>query len=428
MSIFIFRRDLRKYDNTGLIHCCEENDIVYPIFIFTPEQIKNNKYKSNNSVQFMIECLKDLNESINNKLNIFYGNYIDVLNEIIGSKKIKIYTNTDYTPYATKRDYELTKNFDTNIYHDICLHEPNTIKNQNNLTYQKFTPYYNKVISMKIKNPKMKEYDNFYKLKKNKYSITWNDLENFYSNNENNYYKGGREKALNKIKQKLNPSEMSAYIKYGCMSIREVYHKFKWNDNLIKQLIWRDFYYDVEYNNIDRFGLPLKEKYEKIKWSEDLTTFKKWCTGTTGFPIIDAHMRFLNRTGFMTNRGRLIVASFLIKNLFHNWTLGEKYFAQKLIDYDPFVNQGNWKWVAGCGTDSQPYYRIFNPWLQSKKYDKNCNFIKSEIPELQTIPSNHIHEWYNYYKNYNTYLIPIIDYNKSKNYVIKQLKKIYTEK
>lgn len=424
MAIFIFRRDLRKYDNTGLIECCNDNDKVYPIFIFTPEQIKNNNYKSNNSIQFMIECIKDLNESLNNKLNLYYGNYIDVINEINKMKEIQIYTNTDYTPYAINRDIMIKNKFDTYIYHDICLNKPGTIKNQNGNNYLKFTPYYNKVINNDIQYPNMTKYDNFYKLRKTKYSIDLDYLDNFYNYNPNNYYKGGRKNGLKQIKKKIIPSEMSPYIKYGCLSIREVYHKFKWNDNLIRQLIWRDFYYDLGYNYTNRFGLSLKEQFDNIIWSKNVTTYEKWCKGMTGFPFIDANMRCLNETGFMSNRGRLVVSSFLVKNLYHDWKKGEIYFANKLIDYDPLVNQGNWQWIVGSSVDSQPYYRILNPWIQSEKHDKHCKFILQWIPELKNVDHRHIHKWYKYYYNYdNIYIEPIIDYNESKEYVINKYKK-----
>ena len=159
----------------------------------------------------------------------------------------------------------------------------------------------------------------------------------------------------------------------------------------------------------------MKEDYDKIKWSENKSTFKAWTKGETGFPIVDACMKQLNETGYMHNRGRLIAASFLVKNLLHDWRKGEKYFATKLVDYDPLVNNGNWQWVAGSGADSQPYFRIFNPWTQGKKFDKECEYIKKWIPELKDIPNKEIHEWEeNYHKYEDIYIGPIIIGSRTK--------------
>ena len=211
-------------------------------------------------------------------------------------------------------------------------------------------------------------------------------------------------------------TKLSAYIKFGCVSIREVFKAIKktGSKDLIRQLYWRDFYYNILFFFPHVFGNALKTKYSKIIWPNNKSYFEKWKKGKTGFPVIDACMRQLNTTGFMHNRGRLIVSNFLIKLLLIDWQKGEKYFAQKLVDYDPAVNNGNWQWSASTGADSQPYFRIFNPWLQSKKFDKDCKFIKKWIPELQEVKATDIHKWDTKYQVYNgiKYPEPIINYKK----------------
>jgi len=447
-SIFLFRRDLRPFDNIGLNKCLEESDKVYPIFIFTPTQIKNNPYKSSNCVQFMIESLEELSKKL--KLNLFYGSNEDVIEEIIKKEKINsIYTNTDYTPFAVKRDNNLQKlcdkyNVKLSLSHDICLYEPGTIKTQSGSAYQKFTPFYNEVLPKKVskpKKPKKSVKENTYKLK-NKFSIQIKDTKKFYKHNPNNNVKGGRTEAkkilesikdfkdYNKMRDLLSQetTHLSAYNKFGCVSIREVYHsikkKFGIKHSLIRQLIWRDFYYHLGFAYPRVIGGPLKEQYGNIKWSGDKKTLDAWKEGKTGFPIVDAGMRQLLSTGYMHNRARLIVASFLIKNLQHNWLDGEKFFAQQLVDYDVLVNNGNWQWVAGTGADSQPYFRIFNPWSQSQKFDKEADYIKKWIPELKDIPAKDIHNWEKTYSKHKVdYPLPIIDYKKSRELALDMYKK-----
>ena len=180
---------------------------------------------------------------------------------------------------------------------------------------------------------------------------------------------------------------------------------------LISQLYWRDFFTHIAYFSPFVFGQPFKERYKKLHWRNDKDQFEAWCSGLTGFPIIDAGMRQLNETGYMHNRVRLLVGSFLVKDLHIDWRLGEQYFAQKLVDYDPAVNNGNWQWVASTGTDSQPYFRIFNPWLQQKKFDSDCKYIKRWVPEIATISPKIIHTWFKSHTLYaNKYPEPIVDH------------------
>lgn len=451
-SLYIFRRDFRIKDNTGLIEACKNSKAVYPIFIFTPEQISNNTFKSSNAVQFMVQSLKELNKELDNKLNLFYGNIEDVITEINKNVKINaIYTNTDYTPYAIKRDEKLDNlskknNIKFLALDDILVFKPGAVLNNSGTFYQKFTPFYRKCMTMNL--PKVNKYslskNKLSKIGSSKYLIDWKETDKYYTYNDALNVDGGRENALKILKDikqfktyedtrnllKLETTQLSGYIKFGCISIREVLNvfikEFGKGSPLVRQLIWRDFYYHLGNGFLDRFGKSTKIKYDNIKWLKNETNLEKWKRGETGYPVIDAAMMQINTTGYMHNRARMLVASFLIKNLGIDWREGEKYFAQTLLDYDVLVNQGNWQWVSGSGADSQQYIRVFNPWIQSERYDKECEYIKKWLPSLKDIPAKHLHQWNIYHKEYDlkkiNYVKPIVDYKDSKEKIIKLYK------
>ena len=433
--LFIFRRDFRINDNIGLNECHGDN-IVYPIFIFTPEQIDTNKYKSDNCVQFMVESLIDLNNHID--ITFCHGSIENVIKDIVKKNNIEmICANTDYTPYAIKRDkmiltlaHELKIQF--KYYNDILL-LPSFAKDDGSV-YQKFTPFYKKAMKSIVIKPTTNKIN--FKKPVTSYSIDMKKINTFYKTNPSINIHGGRNNSISVLKKikvfseydknrntlHINTTHLSAYLKFGCISIRECFYymrkHFKITDPLIRQLYWREFYYHLGYGFTDTFGKSLKSNYDKIIWENDITKFNSWCNAKTGYPIIDSCMTQLNTTGYMHNRGRLIVASFLVKNLHVDWRKGEKYFAQKLVDYDPLVNQGNWQWVAGSGADSMPYFRVFNPWIQSKKFDKDCIYIKHWLPNLKNVDPKHLHQWDKYSDSYNikeiSYYKPIVDYSKSK--------------
>ena len=438
-SVFIFRRDLRLDDNTGLINACKNSNEVLPIFIFTPEQINPliNKYFSNNSVQFLVESLDDLNielKKLKSRLFIFYGDYSDIL------KKIKkeydydsIYVNEDYTPYSIKRDNKIKllcdeMNVSFNSYHDITLLKMSQGLNDDNQQYKVFTPFYKNALRFPVNKPdtyKCKKFVNSSLKISNEYQ---NDIHQFYKKNKNILVNGGRKNGLIKLKSLVNfkkyginrdfpyvnTTHISAMNKYGCISIREVYWKIKSLkiEPLLRQLYWRDFYYRISYYYPWVLqGKSFKKNYDKIKWKTNKKFLEKWKEGKTGYPMVDAGMRQMNTTGWMHNRLRMIVSNFLIKDLFIDWREGERYFAKTLYDYDPSQNNGGWQWSSGSGTDAQPFFRTFNPWLQSEKYDKECEYIKKWVPELRNIPNKHIHKWYDYHKNHDVnYPAPIVDH------------------
>ena len=488
IGIFIFRRDFRTQDNTALIKCDKECDIIYPIFIFTPEQVdsKKNDYRSLNAIRFMTQSLEEMNSSyLDDKLNYFYGDYLEVLNSLLEVIKkeyfsnedsnddfeikssIKIYANADYSPYGLKRDIKIRKmvskwlslglNIKLDMEYlaedDITLFQPGSIVTGKGTVYQKFTPFYNKTLdkkfpsvdSSRINKSKYHSFKQTEKMSIIKKKIGYGNGELAPDPNRIGGRKAGLKilRGLKSFKNyddtrntlSLETTELSAYLKFGCLSIREVYHQmlndFDKKHPLIRQLIWREFYYHVGYgfqvtlNN----GNSMKEEYDKIKWKGTADTLQKWKDGETGFPIVDACMKQINQTGYMHNRGRLIVASFLVKNLQHDWRKGEKYFSQRLIDIDWLVNNGNWQWVAGSGADSQPYFRIFNPWTQSKKFDPKAEYIKKWLPQLKDIPAKHLHKWDEHLDEYDldkiNYHAPIIDYKKSRELALDMYKKAF---
>jgi deoxyribodipyrimidine photo-lyase len=274
------------------------------------------------------------------------------------------------------------------------------------------------------------------------HSITLDNASHRFVNQNINFQNGGRHNAIIQMRiaktsiqhyskthneLSISTTELSAYIKFGCVSIREVYKTFKTKHDFIRQLFWRDFYANILYSFPHVLGSAMKTNYNKVHWHNNSNLFKKWCNGETGYPIVDAGMRQLNQTGYMHNRARLIVSSFLVKTLLISWEKGEKYFAQHLIDYDPASNNGNWQWIAGSGADSQPYFRIFNPWEQGKNYDSNCEYIKRWIPELRDVPNTDILNWENTYFQYKNikYPKPIVNYKTQKELALQMYSKVF---
>lgn len=468
LNIFIFHRDLRIHDNTTLLKMLKDNKKIILIFIFPPEQIDptKNKYFSNNSVQFMIESLHELNKEIKkykSKLYFFKGDNIDVLKQINKKNKINsIGFNLDYSPYAIMRDkliqdFCIKNNISLYTEEDYALYPvmDDTTYNKSSKPYTVFTPFRNNIMKKfqvrkpdnynKFnfeKNDNLKEIKSYYKVK---------NLDKLYISNDNINVHGGRKNALKILKklkkwQEYNTKRncmdyhttfLSAYLHFNVVSIRETYHsilnRLGVDNLLINELHWRDFYMNISYNfpnvlkgMISKKNISFREKYDKIKWSKSKKNLKSWMQGKTGYPIVDACMMQLNTTGYMHNRGRMIVASFLTKHLLIDWREGEKYFATKLVDYDCHSNNGGWQWSSGSGTDAQPYFRIFNPWTQSKKFDPDASYIKKWLPILKDVDSKDVHKWEdsNIRKKYNLkYPKPIVDHKKARELVLKTYKK-----
>jgi deoxyribodipyrimidine photo-lyase len=490
VNLFIFRRDLRIDDNIALQRQVEHilqskstSETILPIFIFNSNQIdpKKNKYYSKNSVEFMIQCLHSLNKQLFNKLNYFESNGDDImiLNSIIVKLKKKNKTvktiayNEDFTPYALKRDKQIKEWCNNNnitliTAEDYTLMPLNSVQTGNKTWFSVYTPFYRKSIANANIIPPV-EYMN----KKNLVNILYSNyigdikqdaIEKYYSNTPNKmlFVNGGRDNAMkildniskgifaNYDKERNYPAQagttrLSAYLKFGCVSVREVYEVIKKeygiNHGLIRELFWRDFYANITFNKsrilegqIGKINLAFKEKYDSIKWQYNEEWYNKWCKGETGVPLVDAAMRQLNTTGWMHNRCRMIVACFLCKDMLMDWREGERYFASHLIDYDPSSNNGGWQFCSSTGVDAQPYFRIFNPYTQSLKFDPECKYIKYWIPELQDVPIQHIHQWNNKYNLYitenntnsnkKTYYAPMLDHSKQSKLAIEIFKKI----
>ena len=407
IHVFLFRRDFRIHDNLALNRLVAEcgSGSIFPMFIFNPAQIyaKNNPYFSNNCVQFMIESLDDLDKHIH--VNYYesggsgHGSGdIGVFVEL--SKKYKIKTiayNKDYSPFAIKRDGIIEKWASEHgiriiTEEDYTLYPMGAIRNNKDEPYKVFTPFYKKSLAIKVK-PVSGNVLNLNVIK----HIKRFDKHRYYEPNDDIAVRGGRDKALERFKKIMTDyaktrdypamdktTRLSAYIKFGCVSIREVYYNYKNVKELQRELLWREFYANILYYFPHVLGNAFKEQYDNVKWTNNKEWFKRWCQGKTGYAMVDAGMAQLNKTGWMHNRLRMITAMFLTKDLLIDWRWGEKYFATKLVDYDPASNNGGWQWSASTGTDSQPYFRIFNPDLQLKRYDKDYEYIRTWIPAFET--------------------------------------------
>lgn len=438
-TLFIFRRDLRIKDNTALIKAIKESGTIVPCFIFDPRQVGDaNEYRSTNALQFMVESLQDLETQLKKhgaRLSLFYGNAEDVIEKIIKKEKIDaVFCNRDYTPFSIKRD-EAIHTLCTHHHvafiqcDDALLNPPEAVMTQTNTPYSVFTAFQRTARKISVTTP--------VDVPRGTWSTKTIATENekLYKKvlprtNKQIFCHGGSTNAhkilthLDRLAHyesthdipSLATSNLSAHLKFGTVSPRQVHAaivaELGKDHPLIKQLYWRDFFTYVAYHSPFVFGHAYHRKYDKLPWKNNAKEFKAWCEGTTGFPLVDAGMRQLNTTGFMHNRVRMIVASFLTKDLHIDWQWGERYFAQKLIDYDPCVNNGNWQWAASTGCDAQPYFRIFNPWLQQKKFDPECVYIKQWIPELRTLSSRRIHAWFKEKQSTANYPLPIVDHAK----------------
>jgi deoxyribodipyrimidine photo-lyase len=485
-SIYIFHRSLRLIDNLGLMEALENSDKVIPVFIFTPEQIsEKNKMKSLFSIVFMIHALKDLNRTLKDlgsKLFTFYGEQDKVLDQILKQDDDiqAVYVNTEYTSYGIDREDKLLNvanqyNCDFFSIEDYLLHPINEILTGSGSFYSVFTPFYNKAITFNVTKPSKPSKNNMKKFVNSRYVlkkyIDIDSMKKIYDpvakidqrlidqrlidqrlidqrliDQRLPDFEATRKEALKRTKKmkdqkrfeftrdnlELETTKLSPYIKFGLISIREVYHEIKnlfgKKHHLIKQLYWREFYYNLAFNRQDLFdGASFRPSYDNIVWKTDVKLLKKWKTGTTGYPIVDAGIRELNQTGYMHNRARLITSNFLVKHLFIDWRHGEKHFAQKLIDYDPSVNNGNWQFSSGSGADSQPYFRMMNPWTQGLRHDPNASYIIKWIPELADVPPDHIHDWENHHHEYRhiSYPKPCVKYDFQE--LKKKSKKVYSK-
>ncbi|WP_370573178.1 deoxyribodipyrimidine photo-lyase, partial [Methanomethylovorans sp.] len=395
-ALFIFRRDLRVEDNTGLIEALHSSHEVLPCFIFDPRLLEEGKY-SKNALQFMMESLADLEKQLElggGRLFLFSGLPHEVIEKLISEESIDaVFVNNDYTPFSVHRDTEISRvcaehGLEFHQFHDAILQVPGSVRTQQGKMYQVFTQFFRAAGKLPVELPVLVENGTFCN------SVVPGALKtipHFDHDNPDLFVHGGRSNALEvlsdlsgfvdydrlrNIPAVLGTTGLSAHNRFGTVSIREVYHFFRDqlgpDHTLISELYWRDFFIQLAAEHPGVFGHAFREKFDGLHWDNDPVRFQAWCEGRTGFPLVDAGMRQLNTTGYMHNRVRMIVSSFLVKDLHIDWRWGERYFARKLVDYDPCVNNGNWQWAASTGADATPYFRIFNPWLQQQKFDPEC--------------------------------------------------------
>lgn len=400
LGLFIFTRDLRLQDNTTLQYALENNDQVIPIFIYNPIQIDKsyNKFHNTHCINFMNECLHDLDRQLRkhgSKLYVWYGEPHKVIKKLIHKLSItSIYLNEDVTIYSRKRLKDIKQ---------VCGDIPVITKSDLFLlqtpldkSYFMFTSYYNKVINNKIRKPITNKHHNYY-TKRISGTVS---IKSTYDN----ILIGGRKNALKRLftvnldydsNTQNMTSNLSPYLKFGCVSSREIFNyirktfKHKLDETFLRQLIWRDFYYQAYTTRPDIFMSVSKN----IRWKNNKSDLNKWKNGKTGCPIVDAAMRELINTGMLHNRLRLVVATYLVKILHIDWKFGELVFARYLLDYDPILNNSNWQWLAGIFPGSrQPWYTVMSMIIQSKKFDPDCTYIKKWCPELRDKDNKEIHE------------------------------------
>ncbi|MBP6431065.1 MAG: deoxyribodipyrimidine photo-lyase [Ferruginibacter sp.] len=403
INIFWFRRDLRLEDNAGLYYALKANKPVLPIFIFDTNILDKLEDNADARVTFIYQTLAALQKQLlqfGSSLQIFYGKPLEVYKKIEAQYKIEtVFTNHDYELYGIERDSAIQRflashSIQFKTYKDHVIFEKNEVLKDDGKPYTVFTPYSRKwkacLQPFHYKAyPTSKYFKHFFKqdeqpiISLQQMGFTASSLV-FPSHelNEEIVRKYTTNRDFPAIE---STSKLGLHLRFGTVSIRQLLAKaLTLNDTFVNELIWRDFYHMILWH-FPHVGLgkAFRQEYDAIEWRHDDGEFEKWCKGQTGYPIVDAGMRELNSTGFMHNRVRMIVASFLTKHLLLDWRLGEDYFAQKLLDFDFAANNGGWQWASGSGCDAAPYFRIFNPYLQTKKFDENFAYIKKWMPEFQ---------------------------------------------
>ncbi len=405
VAIFWFRRDLRLADNVGLYKALNSGISVLPIFIFDSE-ILEALPKDDARVSFIYDSLKSIDLELKkngSSLLIKKGNPHQIWKALAEEYQIEsVFFNKDYEPYAIKRDKEIatflaSKNIKIHSYKDQVIFEENDVLKNDNTPYSVFTPFKNKW----LKNFDKEVHTKFYKSEncKNhfvKINIKFPSIASlgfvkseikvkpFNLNDLSNYDEIRNFPALYKT------SNLSPYLRFGLVSVRKmVVIGLKTNATFLSELIWREFFMQILYHFPKVVTHNFKQKYDAIPWRNNEAEFLKWCKGETGYPMVDAGMRELNKTGYMHNRVRMVVAGFLCKHLLIDWRWGEAYFAEKLLDYDLSANNGNWQWSAGTGSDSAPYFRVFNPAEQLKKFDKDLQYTRKWVEDFDELTYPH---------------------------------------
>ena len=408
ISIFWFRRDLRLNDNCGLYNALKGNFPVLPIFIFDKNILDDLSNKQDARVSFIHRELSAINEALKDKetgLRTFYATPEEAFQTILSEYNIQtVHTNRDYEPYATKRDEEiktllLEHDVQFKTYKDQVIFERDEIVKDDGTPYLVYTPYSKKWLSS-LKDEMLSPYTSGLQFEnwvhiKNSTIITLEDMGfqkssiSIPSSNLTDHTLHVYESERN-FPAKDSTSRLGIHLRFGTVSIRALAQKTKnKSETFLKELIWREFFMMILFHYPKVIDHNFNAKYDALEWRNNKEDFEKWKKGETGFPLVDAGMRELNETGFMHNRVRMLVASFLTKHLLIDWRWGEAYFAEKLLDYDLAANNGNWQWAAGTGVDAAPYFRIFNPESQIEKFDKQKTYIKRWVKDIQELSYPH---------------------------------------
>ena len=430
-ALFWHRRDLRIDDNKGLFEALKQNEIVHPIFIFD-KSILDKLPKNDQRILFIyqeIESLKKSYQNLGSDLWVYYGEPSEIIPKIAQELNCSsVYFNNDYEPYALQRDQEIQVSLN-NIKiefignKDHVIFEKNEVLKDDGKPYTIFTPYSRKW-KANLKEEDLREYSiekysgNLVQKQQEEALITLeemgfeskvlHDFPDRIAKNEilKNYHLSRNFPAVK------GTSKLSLHLRFGTISIRKLaLIAREQNETYLNELIWRDFYQMIIFHFPKSAENSFKAQYDKIIWEKNEAHFYSWCTGKTGYPIVDAGMRELNATGFMHNRVRMVVASFLTKHLLLDWRLGAAYFAEKLLDFELASNTGGWQWAAGCGCDAAPYFRVFNPQAQQEKFDKSFEYIKKWVPEYGT----------------SSYPEPIIEHKFARERILQRFKSALNE-
>ena len=428
--LFWFRRDLRLDDNAGLYEALKQNMNVLPIFLFDSEILNKLDNKQDARVHFIHHQLTVLQQQLSalgSSIMVKLGKPKEIFESLAQQYIIKaVYTNHDYEPYAIKRDHEIaellrSKGISFHSFKDQVIFEKDEVTKDDLKPYTVFTPYMKKWKSKLTTNhlmphPTQNYYNNFFQTA----AIPLPTLADIGFLPSSIDFPGSKiipaviqhyseQRDIPSIK---GTSRLSVHLRFGTVSIRSlVAQAQRLNEKWLNELIWREFYMMILYHFPHVVNRAFKPAYDRIPWSNNETHFKLWCEGKTGYPIVDAGMRELNRTGFMHNRVRMITASFLTKHLLIDWRWGEAYFAKKLLDFELSSNNGGWQWSASSGCDAAPYFRVFNPYEQTKKFDPQLKYIKQWIPEFDEL----------------NYIKPIVDHKFARERVLSTYKKALGE-
>ncbi len=404
IHLFWFRRDLRLQDNCGLYHALNSGKKVLPIFIFD-EAILSRLPNNDARVSFLHQELTNINtqlRELGTSLAVFHGKPLVIFEQLLEKYSVEtVFTNHDYEPYALQRDAAIktlltSKNIGFKTYKDQVIFERNEIVKKDGTAYKVYTPYSKKWLEAFHHNGIQ-----FFPSEKKLNGLLQTTEQPFLSLAAIGFQPSSIKVASYRVSPELidayeenrnfpakdSTSRLGTHLRFGTVSVREMVAKASKSNNIVflKELIWREFFMQILWHYPHTTKDSFKPQYDRILWRNNEEEFQKWCAGATGYPLVDAGMRELNQTGFMHNRVRMLVGSFLCKHLLIDWRWGEAYFAEKLHDYEQSSNVGNWQWVAGCGVDAAPYFRIFNPTTQIQKFDKDLNYIKKWVPDFQEL-------------------------------------------